>query len=202
MSEPTKSNFFKDPQNIIAVGVTIISLCALIVSVVQTRVLQEEREVLQQNAKATVWPRIEIWKTQGFSKTDGQINMFSISVTNSGVGPAIITDVKVTYNDSIAHYWDHLFHLQEIPDSVKYYHYSSTINNKIIKAGDSFDALNLNTNLPLADAFYKKLEGVTIVIYYESIYGDKWKYKCDFKDRTTTEVNDFEGLPEDEQFKN
>ncbi len=45
MKNTSWPNFFKDPQNRIAIGVTLISLCVLIVSVIQTNVLHEEREL-------------------------------------------------------------------------------------------------------------------------------------------------------------
>ncbi|MEO0789676.1 MAG: hypothetical protein AAFY36_13475, partial [Bacteroidota bacterium] len=56
---------FTEPQNLIAVGVTIISLCALVVSLQQTRIMQEERELIREYSRASVWPRIEFGVSKG-----------------------------------------------------------------------------------------------------------------------------------------
>jgi len=105
MTRVSKAKFFRDPQNIIAVGVTVISLCALIVSVFQTSLLNEERELLREYSRASVWPHLEITLGKSHDKNDESISQLSLILTNSGVGPAIITDVKVTYNDTIAKNW-------------------------------------------------------------------------------------------------
>ena len=38
--------FWKDPQNIIALGVTLISVCALIVPISQTRIMIRQSQLL------------------------------------------------------------------------------------------------------------------------------------------------------------
>lgn len=197
MNKISKSKFFHDPQNIIAVGVTVISLCALIVSLVQTSVLKEERELMREHSRASVWPRIEFSFKKGHDLKDRSISHLSLAITNSGVGPAIITDVRMVYNDSIVKNWWHLFEIQEIPDSIDRYITNHPFNGKIIKIGETLEILNLNMNLPLANAFYERTEGLSLEVYYESIYGETWKY--DFA--TTTKLDNFNGLPEEEQFR-
>jgi len=56
----SKKSILKNPQKIIAIGVTIISLCALIVSVQQTRIMREEGELMREYSRTSVWPRIEM----------------------------------------------------------------------------------------------------------------------------------------------
>ncbi len=195
MNNSFKSNF-KDPQTIIAIGVTIISLCALIVSVMQTRIMQEERKLLREYSRASVWPRLELGMSKGHNPSDGSISQLMFNLSNSGVGPAIITDVKVTYNDKIVKDWWDLFEVQEIPDSIDTYITNSNFNGQIIKIGETMRILNLNDNLPLAQAFYERAKGLSICIYYESIHKEKWKYDGEM----TIKLEDFEGLSDEEQF--
>lgn len=195
MNKLSKFKFFNDPQNLIAVGVTVISLCALIVSLIQTSVLQEERELIREQARASVWPHITFSAEEGHDLNDKSINHLVFTLTNNGVGPAIITDVKVSYNDTIAHNWWQLFDIQEIPDSIDRYITNRSFNGMVIPLGKTIEVLNLDINLPLANAFYKRLEGFSLEIYYESIYGEKWKF-----DGMTTKLENFSGLPEEEQF--
>ena len=37
-------------------------------------------------------------------------------------------------------------------------------------------------------------------IYYESIYGETWKYELKDLDEQTIKLEDFEGIPDKEQF--
>lgn len=199
MSETSKPKFFKDPQNIIAVGVTIISLCALIVSLMQTRIMQEERELMREYSRASVWPRLEF----NISKTNDEdgIEYLVLKLTNNGIGPAIITHAKVSYKDSIANNWTEYFSMQEIPDSL--ISYSNTgFSSRIVKIGETLEILELEDNPQLAQAFLERIKDLTIDIYYESIYGETWHYQIKKLQDETIEIEDFEGLPENEVFGN
>jgi len=195
VNKSAKSSF-KDPQTIIAIGVTVISLCALVVSLMQTRIMMEERALQHEYSRAAVWPRLGFGLAKGHNN-DGSIAMLSLMLVNSGVGPAIITDVKVTYKGEIVKDWRDLFKIQEIPDSImKRGIVNRKLNLNIVKIGETMEILNLNDNLPLAQAFYDRYDDLSIDIYYESIFKEKWK--CD---RTTaTKLENFEGLPSEEQF--
>ncbi len=190
-----KSNF-KDPQTIIAIGVTIISLCALGVSLLQTHIMQEERELQREYSRASVWPRIEMRFEKGYDVNDGNLNKLVLNLTNSGVGPAIITDVKVTYEGIVVNDWWDLFEKQGIPDSIRTTINRSGFNDQVMKIGETLEILNLADNLPLAQAFLERKNGLSIVIYYESIYKEKWKYDGE----QTVKLTSFEELPQEEQF--
>ncbi len=200
MSKLFNNKFFSDPQNIIAVGVTFISLCALVVSVIQTSLLQEEREMMREHARASVWPHLHLGTTISHNKDNNNISNFKFFVTNSGVGPAIVTDVKVMYKDSIAKNWWHLFKIMGIPDSVDTRITNAYINKKVVKIGETITILNFDKNRPLANAFVWKLKqekGLSIDIYYKSIYGEQWKIHDGSQ---PVKIEDFEGLPKEEQF--
>jgi len=192
----TKNSIFKNPQNIIAIGVTIISLCALLVSVMQTRIMKEERELMREYSRASVWPHIEWGSFKAHDPEDKSIKEYVINLTNSGIGPAIITDVKITYNGKVANDWWDLFELQEIPDSIETIITNANFNGSIIKIGETLEILNLNHNPTLASAFYNRIKGMAIEIYYESIYKEKWKYDG----KQTIRLESFDGLTNAEQF--
>ncbi|PIE02216.1 MAG: hypothetical protein CSA81_08240 [Acidobacteria bacterium] len=199
MSKLSGNKFTGDPQNIIAVGVIVISLCALIVSVIQTSLLHEEREMMREYSRASVWPHLEFDTLQGQNKENGKLNRLQILLTNRGVGPAIITDVRVSYQDSVANNWWHLFDIMEIPDTIEKYIGNITFNNRVIKIGETIKVLDLDNNLPLANAFAEKLKQkgrFSIEIYYKSIYGEQWKNH----NGTITKLENFKGLPKEEQF--
>ena len=194
--DDSKNSIFKNPQNIIAIGVTIISLCALIVSVQQTRIMREEGELMREYSRTSVWPRIEMATHKAHNPQDKSIEKLTMSLTNSGIGPAIITDVKISYKGKIVNDWWELFKDQEIPDSIETTVTNASFNNRIIKIGEVVEILNLNDNPSLANAFYKRIEGLEIELYYESIYQEKWKYDGE----NTVKLENFKGLLEEEQF--
>ena len=200
MERQSFRSFFADPQNIIAVGVTLISACALVVSIYQTRIMTEQRELMFQQAKASVWPHISMGVSKGHS--DGKIANFIIGVGNVGVGPAIIKGVRVSYNGKMTEHWWDLFKQFEKPDSIETYVSNSSINDRIVRIEEEFVALNLNNNLPLAQIYYREAPNIKFEILYESIYGDKWLYTYCFGQKDTTEAVDQDFvIPEDEQFK-
>lgn len=194
MSDSSKPHY-KDPQYVIAIGVTVISLCALMVSVMQTQLMREESELLREYSRTSVWPRLELGLSKGHN-SDESINHFVLSIANNGIGPAIITDVKVSYDGQTASTWWHLFELQEIPDSIETYISNHSLNKRIVKAGETVDILNLDNNLPLANVFFRHMKKIDIDIYYESIYKEKWKYDTE----QTIKLESFEGLQEEDQF--
>ena len=158
--------------------------------------MKEEREMMREYSKKSVWPRVE-WILAKGHKVDRSLDELVISLTNSGVGPAIITDVKISYKGQVANNWWDVFAYQEIPDSIETYVSNRNFNNRILKIGETLEILNLNGNLPLANAFYDRYEGLEVEIYYESIYNDQWK----FDRKTTIELEDFKGLDEKDQFE-
>lgn len=199
MERKSKINF-RDPEYIIALGVTVISLCALVVSVMQTQIMKEERELMREYSRASVWPRLEF----GLSKAhndDRSIDHLALNLSNSGVGPAIITDVKVMYEGKTASDWWNLFKIQEIPDSIETYITNRNFNDRIIKIGETLEVLKLDDNPELAQAFLERMGKLSIDIYYESIYGEKWRYVIGEEEKTIKAM-EFKGLPKEEQFNN
>lgn len=196
MAQQNKTGVW-NAQNIIAIGVTIISLCALIVSLMQTQIMKEERELMREYSRASVWPSVEWTSHKSHNPEDKTVEEFTFSLSNSGVGPAIITDAKISYNGKIANNWWELFEHQGIPKSIETTISKMSFNGKILKIGESIEILNLSENPALANAFYDRIKGFEIEIYYESIYKEKWKYDG----LNTIKLEAFEGLDPAEQFQ-
>ena len=202
MNKRSFGNFFQDPQNIIALGVTFVSICALVVSIMQTSIMQEERLLMREYARASVWPRLEMGHVKSHSRKDGSVTQFELYLTNSGIGPAIVTDVRVHYKEQPVKNWWELFESFDLADSIRTYCYNASFNQSIIKIDEERMVLSLTDNLPLAQVFYENYELIIFEIYYESIYGEKWKLVMKGSENETFEINSEEGVPEAEQFEN
>lgn len=154
---------------------------------------------MREHSRASVWPRLEFGLSKGHAK-DKSINHFVFGLSNSGVGPAIITDAKVMYDGNPAEDWWDLFRLQGIPDSIETTITNAAFNGKIVKIGETMEILNLGDNPELAQAVFERLDKLSIHIYYESIYGETWFYEIGENDEKTVKIEEFKGLPDDEQF--
>lgn len=74
---------------IVALSAVLIGICALVVSVVQVRIMREEQH-------ASVWPRLVL--AQSYS----QGRRFGVVVSNPGIGPAVVKSVTATAREVAA----------------------------------------------------------------------------------------------------
>lgn len=83
---------FFDAEKLLSISAIVVGVCALTVSIIQTRILQEQQAM-------SVWPSIqyEIWTGLSIDKNDS-IGAFSIHVENKGVGPGIIEKIDLNYD--------------------------------------------------------------------------------------------------------
>ena len=88
------------------------------------------------------------------------------------------------------------------PKEMDTYISNGNINNSISKIGGSVTMLNLSNNLPLANFFWEKRSDLKFEIWYNSIYGDKWKLTYVLGDGNTDEADLNFKLPTEEQFEN
>ena len=181
------SRFWKEPQNVIAVGVTLISVCALIVSVTQTRIMIQQSELMDTQARASVRPILYFGRSRAFDPQTRQLIDFRMGVSNRGVGPALIDDVSIEYHEEFVHDWADLFSRMNLPDSVPDHATTSRIENLTLQAGQDIAILDLSDNLNLGRAIYMSLDSLKINILYSSIYGDQYELRRS-KDNLTNEI--------------
>lgn len=171
------SNFWKEPQNVIALGVTLISVCALIVSVTQTRIMIRQSELMDTQARASVRPILIYERYRAFDPQTLQLTDYQMSILNRGVGPASIDDVYVAHNGKVVRSWGSLFQRMNVHDSIPTYVTTEPLNNAVIQAGEEVVFLDLSDNLALARVINKSLDSIDMKILYSSIYGDQFELR-------------------------
>ena len=158
------------------VALAIISLCALFVSIYQTRVLALQQQIMTKSAKAQAWPNIEV-----SSINNGSINVLKFAIANTGTGPAIIENVSVRYDGANLRSWWDLWHLNILPDTIpQSLGTISTISNRVIQAGEQYDFLVIDNNRPLLEYIYKDMragKGPIVTVCYKSVFDDHWLLK-------------------------
>jgi hypothetical protein len=168
---------WRDPQNVIAVGVTLISVCALIVSITQTRVMIRQSDLMDVQARSSVLPILKLATSKAFDPDTGQLVKFRISATNYGVGPASIDDVYVEYKGEAVQDWGDLFNRFNINDTIPTYVDNSNLNKSIIQAGESVAILDLTENILLGRAIHELIGNIQVKVLYSSIYGDQFEWR-------------------------
>ena len=192
-----KKGWTLDQSLLATVALTVISLCALFVSIYQTRVLSQQQEVMAEqqrimteSAKAQLWPYLEVDRTRG-SKDGITLDTLEFTIVNNGTGPAVIEGATVQYQENYAKDWGNLFSLTNLPDTVSGLVNNSTLSLGVLPAGQSRTILGLSINPPLMEHMGRIIdnEGFTITICYRSVFDDYWlrehKYGRDGYDSLT-----------------
>ena len=164
------------------IALTIISTCALFVSIYQTRVLSlqqevmaEQQRIMTENAKAQLWPNVGIGRSRGYE--NGVISELDFSIGNTGTGPAIIERVTLQYQGKYARNWWELFNLTNLPDTIPQIITNSRISGRVLQSGEGSVFLSLSDNQPLMEHFARIIEeeqGITVTICYKSVFDDHW----------------------------
>ena len=186
------ARFWRDPQNIIALGVTLISVCALIVSISQTRVMIRQSELMDIQARASVRPILNFQRYRAFDPESRQLIDYRLSITNSGVGPAQVGDVRIQYAGEDISSWFDLFREIGIPDSVPDYVNTDALAHRVVQAGETIVILDLSGNTALARLVYGALDTVKFTVPYQGIYGDRFvgRHRGDYWENVEAEARE------------
>ncbi len=90
MPDPKPTRNLLNIELLLGISATLLSLCALVVSVFQTGIAREQTEIARQQQHASVWPHVQVHYSQNSEE-------FTWSVLNNGVGPALIKAVELRY---------------------------------------------------------------------------------------------------------
>ena len=168
--------------NLSTLALVIVSVCALFVSIYQTVVLSgqqnvmaSQQEVMLRNAKAQLWPNIELGVAVGYS--ENEIDELSVEIINSGTGPAIIEGVEIEVDGEYVDSWYALWNAINLPDSIDRAINNQTISNRVIQSGEEYSFLSLSDNPPMMTFVRNQMRenlSPVITICYSSVFGDRY----------------------------
>lgn len=171
-------------QAITAIAVTIISLCALVVSIYQTKLLSEQQELATKAEKAQLWPNLD-FKCRMRVREAGFLSV-SLFVSNVGVGPAIIEDFKVIHQGEEIAFWldamETVFGTQAADEMVNELESITSdllLPNQVIRAGEEIELFNITTtepgNFKEGFDFYTGQQQPQFEVIYKSVFDDRWQ---------------------------
>lgn len=97
-------------DSIIAVCALLISCLAVVTSVYQTWVFRDQTRVIHDQYAATIWPYLNINDTTDVSGVgrSAKVSLIEVSLTNDGLGPALIRDAQLFVDSRPIPRWNDL----------------------------------------------------------------------------------------------
>jgi hypothetical protein len=151
--------WYREPETFIAVAALVVSISAVAVGLY-------EAALQRRHDRAEVWPRIELTT---FTAPGGA----TLSVENTGIGPALIKSVAVTVDGKRSHNWNEVLttllgHTPQAPFS------NSTISESALRPGNKVTMLGV-PNADMPPAFWASIGRVGVAICYGSVFDELWQ---------------------------
>jgi hypothetical protein len=153
----TDRPFWRQPEWVITLVTVVTSVAALTLGA-YTAQLQRRHD------SASVWPHLE------FDITFAQ-QISGIQISNSGIGPAIVQSVAVSVDGRPVRSWPEVFKL--VLDSSPPRYSSSSVSDRVIRAGETVNWFQLPTNI-LPPDIQTRIARVAIQVCYASVYDEHW----------------------------
>jgi hypothetical protein len=115
----------------ISVWQTVLSLVGVFVAVVALYAALNESEAVRRQTAAAVWPYVQLTVHDHVSEEDA---LFELSLTNAGVGPTHIRDMRITLAGRHVATWEEMLDSIDVrPDSFS----RNAANKRVIRPGES-----------------------------------------------------------------
>lgn len=147
---------------LLGISATFLSLAALIVSIVQTRIAREQQH-------ASVWPYLQILA----SNLDDELHY---GLENKGVGPAVIRDFEITYRGKRYEDVRNLFYSVIGKKTAGGKGFGTVSKGSVFKSGDDMDILVVTKNDSVINQVNAMLNDSSfhMLIRYADVYGNCW----------------------------
>jgi hypothetical protein len=148
-------------EMLLGVSASFLSLCALVVALLQTRIAREQQY-------AAVWPYLEI----GSGRIDGK---FTLQLENKGVGPAVVKSVELKHRGQVAPSYVSVFNAAlERFTGPRFY--AIVRPGSVLKPGEELLLFEIDkdpVNAARLDALVAD-PGFALRIVYADVYGNCW----------------------------
>jgi hypothetical protein len=166
---------FWNSDKIVSVSAIVIGIGSLIVVTYQTNLIRNQTELIQREQRTSVMPYLQ------FAESTPTANRYELSLLNSGLGPALINEVRMNirgdiYSVDLFTYFQSNY---ELTDGA--YTYGRVQQGELIPAETEKILIGAD---PKDSAFTKfstafDKDDAIFEIAYESLYGEKWLLSSD-----------------------
>jgi hypothetical protein len=155
---------------VVSVAATVISLCALVTTAWQTRIMREQQQT-------AVWPRLQL--AHGYY-TDPARAFYRLQLTNQGVGPAILTHVSVKYRGVEVNEMGSVLaqvaeeHKELRQGDIADTNHSEPVPEDVVAPQQTIELLYFK-GAPWVSTFVEARRYLEVTVQYASIYGELWE---------------------------
>jgi hypothetical protein len=149
--------WYREPESFIAIAALVVSLSAVVVGLYEAA-LQRKHD------RAEVWPHVEIGT---FTTPTGA----TVSLENTGIGPALIKSVVVTVDGKPARNWSDVIGKLLGREPPPFNNFTAVEHG--LRAGDRIAMVGLSRE-GVPPAFWTSIGRVAISICYSSVFEEYW----------------------------
>ena len=150
----------------------LLSFTAITISICTLLVFSYQTHLIRQQQYASVLPYLEVGNYYSFTPE------YKFTITNNGVGPAMIKSIEVVFKDSLTYeslidyVTNHI-----VPHDSLDFAYSDLMVGKLLPADEEIPLLINQGGSESAKVLYDVVnnDSLEIIIEYESIYGQRWQ---------------------------
>lgn len=156
---------------VLALVAVLISICTMIISLVETSIMKKQQQSMTESAKASVWPYVTTQMTTGMN--NGEID-FNLVIENKGVGPALINNLDVFYNGEPMEGTAVSYVLKHCPDAIATNVYANNSSKSVLSPGEVKQVLGFSFKNIDFLKFADFTSSISSEYCYSNIYGDAW----------------------------
>lgn len=164
---------------IAALAATLTAIAAVVVAVVQTDIMREEAEMEREHARLSVKP--SLWVVQNWSDNP-DAPLFSVVLTNKGLGPAIIEHFSVSFGGKTLNHWDDLveavsdgeYSIAGDNENINAWSLGGVAPGAIVPATSNFTPFQIGESAELITQLISQSGALKVTVCFCSIYGDCW----------------------------
>ena len=163
----------------VSAAALITAVAAVVITLEQTKVMQEEAELERKNARISVMP--SVWLSTYIGQDDDE-GYFKVVLTNKGLGPAVIERFDVAYKGQAVGNWDELARLMAANIGSEKSFEGSTLGSGrspvtpglMLEAGGPTEPLRVfnSTDPDGIKLLMRGLPDTDVSVCYCSLYGD------------------------------
>ncbi|WP_116108615.1 hypothetical protein [Lewinella sp. IMCC34191] len=178
-ASPTGQRQF-DTSLVVALVAVVISLVGTVTSIYEARILRNQQQTYQEEKAASVWPYIKTEMYTNYNNSDSSITL-EYSITNKGIGPAILGDVRYVYRGADVETYSIDEAIQkQYPDIPAWNSRNRQIDRTVVSPGEKITlfVVRLQVSRPVRD-FSSVSNAIEADFYTEfcycSVYGACWR---------------------------
>jgi len=163
-----------------AIGALVVGLSSLFVAADQAKSVREQASVMRAQQAAVVWPVLQV---DPFARDEDGTFSVGVTVTNAGVGPAVVRFANVRIDGADQGDWPEL--RQIIPEDFPGSTWTSNLQGRVIPPGGSVEVFragwditgpSAETRSTRARAIWRGFfDQVALEACYCSVFEDCWR---------------------------